>query len=145
MSEPSSVLSIVVAVALFGLLGTFILLPLLRGGEARIDSDPGDLKEEDAKKKALLFALRDVEYDFATGKLDDRDYQSLKSELAHEALAVMETPEAAEAALASEALEAEIRRVREGLREGTTCRRCGRVNDSGSQFCSRCGFAVSPA
>lgn len=142
MSEPSSALSIVAAVALFALLGTFILLPLLRGRESRVDSDPADLKEEDAKKKALLFALRDVEYDFATGKLDDRDYQSLKSELAHEALAVMDSPEEAEVAMASEALEAEIRRVRDGLREGTTCRRCGRVNDAGSRFCSRCGFAI---
>ena len=92
-----------------------------------------------------------MEYDRATGKLDDQDYATLKRELSSEALAALDaeneeksTARVSEAAEAGD-VEAEISRVRAGLSDGTTCPDCGHVNPPGSRFCSICGVGVGPS
>ena len=93
-----------------------------------------------------LLALRDVEYDFLAGKLDENDYRSLKSELTAEALAALEADEAskmADGGFADESLEAEIARIRRGFGESSACPSCSYSNVEGSRFCSACGHALA--
>lgn len=40
------------------------------------------------------------------------------------------------------AFDADLRRYRESLREGTLCRRCRTPNPAGSRFCGECGRAL---
>ena len=68
----------------------FVLLPVLRGDWATLESSDGEVTEVDARKRAALRGLRDAEYDFRSGKLDQEDYQLLKSDLARQALEAME-------------------------------------------------------
>lgn len=125
----------------------FIMQPVVKGLHASLEREDDELTETEARKRIALLALRDVEYDFLAGKLDQDDYRSMKSQLTAEALAALEADEAARGAGAGGAaadadIEAEIARVRAGLRGGVACTDCGFANDQGSRFCSACGHAL---
>ena len=145
----------------------FIMQPVVKGIHASLEREDDELTETEARKRVALLALRDVEYDFLAGKLDEEDYRSLKADLTAEAMAALEADEASRAgtvtavpaggtagaaakaaaagtaATAGNDLEAEIARIREGLRSGTTCSACDFTNEEGSRFCSACGHALA--
>jgi hypothetical protein len=124
----------------------FILQPVVKGIHASLDRDDDELTETEARKRVALLALRDVEYDFLAGKLDEQDYRSLKSELTAEALAALEADEASKSGGGDDAaLEAEIARLRAGLKVGAACPACAYTNADGSRFCSACGHALAEA
>jgi hypothetical protein len=122
----------------------FIVQPLLTGEEAPLVRHEDEVTDAQARKRVALMALRDVEYDFATGKLDATDYQDLKGELAAEALAALDDEEASEGLSASvradrDAVESEIAAFRAALRDGFRCGGCGYANPASSRFCGSCG------
>ncbi len=124
----------------------FILQPVVKGLHASLEREDDELTETEARKRVALLALRDVEYDFLAGKLDEEDYRSLKSELTAEALAALEADEAARDSGpegTDDDLEAEIVDIREALRSGVGCPACAYSNEAGSRFCSACGQALS--
>lgn len=153
----------------------FILQPVVKGVHASLEREDDELTETEARKRVALLALRDVEYDFLSGKLDEDDYRSLKAELTAEALAALEAdeeakrgagaarPSAATAAAApvpgstdpgsgeevdvgvGDELEAEIARMRREIRSDFGCPSCSYVNEEGSRFCSACGHALVDA
>jgi len=143
------------AVLLIGGVTLFILLPMIQGRSASLERTDDELTESEAKKRVSLLALRDVEYDFATGKLDEADYRSLKGEISREALMALrevesegrgpETPAAQPVATGTDDIEAEIAAVRAGLAMGTACHNCGHMNADGSRFCANCGAQLSAA
>lgn len=123
----------------------FIVQPVAKGVHASLDREEDELTETEARKRVALLALRDVEYDFLAGKLDEDDYRALKGELTAEALAALEADEKARSgggAVDSAALEAEIAEARLGLKAGSFCPDCGFANEPGSRFCSSCGHAL---
>jgi len=131
----------------------FVLHPLITGKEAPLERDDDEMTDAEAHRRVTLLALRDVEYDRTTGKLDEEDYQALRRELSVEALAALEAEEAerrrtegagrgaanGDRAGGGDDVEREIARAREGLRAGTACDACGWVNRTGSRFCAGCG------
>jgi len=127
----------------------FIVQPVAKGLHASLERDEDELTETEARKRVALLALRDVEYDYLAGKLDEEDYRSLKGELTQEALAALEADERArsgeDASVDAASLEAEIAQARLGLREGSFCPECGFANEPGSRFCSSCGHALQAA
>ncbi len=127
----------------------FILQPVVKGLHASLEREDDELTDTEARKRVALLALRDVEYDFLGGKLDEEDYRSLKSELTAEALAALEADEATRqgtaVATTEDDLEAEIARIRRDLQRGLVCGSCGFTNEGGSHFCSSCGSALAEA
>lgn len=147
----------------------FVMLPVLRGDWAAMERSDDEVTEVDARKQAALRGLRDAEYDFRSGKIDQEDYQLLKSDLARQALEAMDeenpvdhasnagtptndgvpTHTDAKPAVSADAhpdgdnLEAEIARVRKGITEGRTCSACGHLNVEESRFCAGCGGQLS--
>lgn len=118
----------------------FLVQPVARGIHASLEREDDEMTDTEARKRVALLALRDVEYDFLAGKLDEEDYRALKSELTAEALAALEADDAARGGTTGdEALEAEILAIRQGLREGTPCPGCAYTNEAGSRYCSACG------
>ena len=126
----------------------FLLHPVISGIHASLDREDDELTETEARKRVALLALRDVEYDFLAGKLDEDDYRMMKAKLTAEALDALAADEAAKGeggAVGSAALEAEIAAVRQGLKGGVHCPSCSFTNPSGSRFCSACGAALAEA
>jgi rRNA maturation endonuclease Nob1 len=113
-------------------------------------------------------ALREIEFDRATGKLSDSDYAQLKERYTREALAGMRNiaPPAAILVRPDDEVEAAIRAYRgqrpacplHGPRPETDaafcsecgrylrgpCEQCGRqVDETGARFCSACGHRLA--
>lgn len=126
-----------------------VLEPLVRGSTASLERTNDEMSEAEATRRVRLLALRDAEYDFQMGKLNESDYRELRAELQAEALEAMRAVEAEKNGgsgsaepVSRDAIEAEIAAVRAGLRSGTTCTGCGHGNPQGSRFCASCGEAL---
>ena len=132
-------MTVVGALILVGVVVAFILAPLIQDRRAPLQREDDELTDAEAARRVALLALRDVEYDYHTGKLDEADYRATKRHLSAEALAAMKALEE-EGGL--EVLEAEIARMRQGLRAGLVCGECGFRNPQGSRFCGACGSAL---
>ncbi|MGH7523689.1 MAG: zinc ribbon domain-containing protein [Gemmatimonadales bacterium] len=96
-----------------------------------IDTDPPD--PEETPRGIALLALKEIEFDRATGKLSDADYAALHSRYTAAAVAAMD------------AAPAGVRCLRHGPRTNADARFCnecgaGLVTDTGT--CRACGFAV---
>jgi hypothetical protein len=118
---------------------TYVLYPLLfapvpggptpRRRAARAAATGGD---EDA-----VAALREIEFDRATGKLSDADYAELKTRYTQRALEAMrERGGAEEKGGAEDAVEAAVQAFRARLR---SCARCGPRPEADAAYCSNCG------
>ena len=103
----------------------FLLIPILRGERASFQRSDEEPTEVEARKRVALKGLRDAEYDYRSGKLDEDDYRVLKAEMSREALAAMEEGKADPSLSQVDPLEEEISRARRGLAEGRTCPECG--------------------
>jgi NADH pyrophosphatase NudC (nudix superfamily) len=119
----------------------FILQPVLQGHWASLRHEDEEMTEVEARRRVTLLALRDAEYDFAMGKLDENDYQALKRQLSAEALAALE---ALEKSGGRDAVEAEIAAARQQMEEEVRCGACLNHNPAGSRFCGACGAALAP-
>ena len=126
----------------------YVVQPVFSGEKAPLVSLDEEFTEAEARRHLTLVALRDVEYDYATGKVDERDYRRLRDELAREALDALQEvrrsreqaggPPRAQDTLADD-LEQEIAAYRAALRAGTLCDRCGAANVAEALFCATCG------
>jgi zinc ribbon protein len=139
----------------------FTLQPILR--PAAVGDPLGDLGdtesdefEEDTSPRAVaLRALREIEFDRATGKLTDADYESLKTKYTAEAVAALRagvpdgpTPAARRSAGGASSGAATLACPVHGPRpeaDAAFCAQCGRRlgGGSGTGFCSRCGAELS--
>jgi hypothetical protein len=130
--------TLVGALILVGVVVAFILMPLIQDRRASLVREDDELTDAQAARRVALLALRDIEYDYQTGKLDEKDYREMKRQLSAEALLAMK---ALEEEGGRDELEAEIADMRQGLRAGQVCEVCGFRNPEGSRFCGACGSA----
>jgi hypothetical protein len=86
---------------------------------------------EETRKGQALIALKEIEFDLATGKLSDGDFADLKRKFTSEAVAAMreEGPTVA------------VGEQRTG--SGVACPTCGPRPESDAIFCSQCGKLLS--
>lgn len=98
---------------------SFVLYPLLVG-DGTLNSATGILTNDvrDPSRNTAVDALREIEFDRATGKLSDSDYSELKASYTRRALAVMRSGAA-------------------------VCDNCGPRPEADAEFCSNCGNPVS--
>jgi cytochrome c-type biogenesis protein CcmI len=132
----------------------FVLYPVLSGREAPMEREESELTEAQHRKNVALLALRDIEYDYHAGKLDDADYRTLRQQISAEALEALDAEEAERlgrnrasagagaSAVERAGIEAEIAALRASIREGTVCTHCGHPNPRGSRYCGDCGAAL---
>ncbi|MFM8301006.1 MAG: zinc ribbon domain-containing protein [Gemmatimonadota bacterium] len=123
----------------------YVLLPILRieSGAARpiVQTGPIVVGGTDEGSSAID-ALREVEFDRATGKLSEDDYAILRATFAPQALAELRareghgTANAASEAASSDAAERLIARMRT---RRTACGGCGPRPEPDAIFCSSCG------
>lgn len=135
-----------VAVAIAAL--AVILEPLIRnrpdaarGEDDEDEQDIAPIEESESPRIQALLALKEIEFDRATGKLSDDDYAQLKTRYAKRALAAIDAEDAAAGAVAAaeaadDPAEAMIRAARA---QSSVCPVCGPRPESGAAFCSECG------
>ncbi|HXV85967.1 MAG TPA: zinc ribbon domain-containing protein [Gemmatimonadales bacterium] len=129
-----------------------VLEPLARaradGGGPRDaeDEDLGEVRDSDSPKVQALIALREIEFDRATGKLSDEDYHRLKVKYEAAALAAIEQEDRGVAGPVGSPAGASVSRVatssppaRPG---GVICPGCGPRPEPAPVFCSACGRSL---
>jgi hypothetical protein len=148
----------------------FVLLPILRPPLSTdtdaAAADEGEDPDDDMSPQAVaLRALKEIEFDRATGKLSDTDYDQLKAKYTAEALAAMRgargeprlTPGASPGIPPSRPVVScpdhgarpepdAIFCSQCGRRLGTApgyCVRCGTPLETDARYCNRCGARVA--
>jgi hypothetical protein len=87
--------------------------------------------------------LADLEFDHATGKLDDADYAALRADVEHARLEESARPApAGEAARPEETLESVEAEILAARRKGRFCVACGTPLPKAARFCPDCGTPV---
>lgn len=89
-----------------------------------------------ASEDSAIVALREIEFDKATGKLSESDYAELKSTYAARALAEMRRTDTQEPE-AVDPIEARVRAYRRAHKE---CPTCGLRPEPDAIYCSSCGI-----
>ena len=107
-----------------------ILMPLLRpgSGAAAQGWELPDLEE--TRKGQALIALKEIEFDLATGKLSDADFGELKRKFTNEAVAALREEGGTTVPVA---------------KGGPACRRCGPRPEGDALYCSTCGARIGAA
>jgi hypothetical protein len=103
-----------------------------------------DIEESESAKVQALLALKEIEFDRATGKLSDEDYAALKTKYSKVALAAIDAEEQEELDMAAEDVAEElIKRAAAG--RGNVCPSCGPRPEADAAFCSNCGRKLTAA
>jgi hypothetical protein len=115
----------------------FVLVPRFRDAAAAPRATaPKPAADRDTDDDAVG-ALREIEFDRATGKLSDADYTTLKSRYTAEALDVMRAAESEAATTdVSDLAEEAILRYRQ---RSAGCVSCGPRPEPDALYCSTCG------
>jgi hypothetical protein len=111
----------------------YVLAPVVVG--VKRQQKPVVVHAPKPAENLAIAALREVEFDRATGKLSDSDYAALRERYASQALAEMRAA-GVQPADVEDPAEAAIRAYR-----GThpTCRKCGIRPEADAVYCSNCG------
>ena len=89
-----------------------------------------------AERTAVFSALRDLDFDYKTGKVSNEDYVPAREQLLTEAARYIGQRDEKE-----DQLEAMIQKRRTS--KGENCAECGASMESGQRFCSKCGAQVN--
>ncbi|HEX2078796.1 MAG TPA: hypothetical protein VHG08_13830 [Longimicrobium sp.] len=112
------------------LAAAFVIRPLVARRDALLaDVAPGAVLDAEARRRVALASLKELDYDFLAGKLDDADYRAQKERLSVEALAAMRAAEAVSGASG-------------GAAAGPDRHACGFLNPPLSRFCAGCGVRL---
>lgn len=133
----------------------YVLAPLLRGTGTHVR---GSYVPELAPEASALEALREIEFDQATGKLSPEDYSTLKATYAPRALAELQAresaggpgtadPDAIDGTIAggAGAADAAERLIARMKSRGTSCPTHGPRPESDALYCSDCGTYLAGA
>ena len=127
-------------------MAVYVIFPLLSaetaGGPLPLDVTVlGDLKR---RRLVVYDNLKDLEFEFQSGKIAPEDYQALRRNYLGEATALMAATQEAEQLKVKEAVierEVAARRAQRKLqpKEEYTCPACGYENPLPVKFCGECG------
>jgi rRNA maturation endonuclease Nob1 len=121
-----------------------VLEPLLRPAAARPPHDE-PLDPEETPRGIALAALKEIEFDRATGKLSDADYEQLKARYTANALAVLRAESTGDDV--ERMIGARTRALRAAAdvtsAEAPRCPGCGPRPEPDAVFCSSCGSRVA--
>jgi hypothetical protein len=118
----------------------FVLAPLFREGSMPAPADGAGVAAADARSReeSAVEALREIEFDRATGKLADADYATLRARYTRQAVAAMRA--AAKGVVVDESdVEAVIRRAKEARANAPACAAHGPRPERDALYCSECG------
>ncbi len=154
MSAVELLVKVLLAVAVVAFVG----YPLLRNQLAPEEDLelPEEAEELYHRKETTYSALKELEFDYKTGKLSEQDFHELESRFKASALEILEAIDELEHPTAKgkagrraerDKVGAESRRRVSSFQSTDACGSCGAVNPSGARFCAVCGdpLTIGPA
>jgi hypothetical protein len=129
--------AILIGFLLFGASVAYVILPFLRKPK-KAASPLTHSAHLPGQREVVFSALRDLDFDFKTGKIGEEDYHPLREQLLVEAAQYMQEEKKSE-----NRLEQMIRARRTAKQQGCGCPRCEAPVRTGQHFCSKCGFDLS--
>lgn len=130
----------------------YVMGPVLRpdprtgARAAQLGAEDADAEEDLSPRATALRALKEIEFDRATGKLSDDDYEALKHRYTAEAVVALRAEAGTgPSAVATEPATTAAACPEHGPRpegEAEFCSECGRRLGTGPAFCARCGAAL---
>jgi ribosomal protein L32 len=89
-----------------------------------------------SRRASVLAALRDLDFDFKTGKVSEEDYQPLHAQLLAEAAKYIESEKNEDQKLES------LIQARRKVPQKMKCEGCGAPIEAAQHFCAKCGSPV---
>ncbi len=129
-------IAIAIGLILLGGATAFVIKPFRVGSRRAPKKTSASLSQREAHTAALK-ALRDLDFDFRTGKVSEEDYSGLRTQLVIEAAKYVEA-----AAHEDDQLEALIRTRKQALAREKPCPKCGEKLDAETRFCPHCGTEI---
>ena len=129
--------SILIGLLLFTGSIAYVVLPFRQNRRKTVTTSKGPTQQV-GKREVVLAALRDLDFDFKTGKVSEEDYQPVRNQLMAEAAQDLEQEQKQ-----AERLEVLIQSRRKAQHEDTKCGHCDAPVMVGQRFCSKCGSAVN--
>lgn len=151
------VVALILGIIVTGGVAVFVAWPWRQQrADARLETGPDAGLAEEAqidrlarRREASLAALRDLDFDYATGKVAEADYGPLRQALVAEAAEILTQLDQVQAAAEADLdgfIEAELRAIRAGraangggASAGGACPTCGWPVRSGALYCANCG------
>ena len=150
MSAP---LELALGIALSAVAVYFVLRPVLspipRPDRSDAQNEGEDPEDDFSRRAVALRALKEIEFDRATGKLSDGDYDALKRKYTAEALVALREDAATPLPVATRPSPSGflIACPKDGPRpeqDARFCSACGRRLGDAPGYCTRCGSALEP-
>jgi hypothetical protein len=111
----------------------YVLFPLLAGAAPAVRRRPVSAAQSSAAAEhEAVVALREIEFDRATGKLSDADYDELRTRYTERAVEALR----ASTGTAADPAEAAVLAYRSRLK---SCAKCGPRPEPDAVYCSSCG------
>lgn len=130
--------SLFIGFAILAATAAYVMLPFRQKQRNALSTAKATVLSK-RRHQEILLALRDLDFDFKTGKVSEEDYYPLRAQLLAEAAQYVESEKQDE-----EQLEALIQRRRKAKLQNQ-CEHCGATLEAGQQFCSKCGASVKSA
>lgn len=152
-------MTMIAALLVAALAIAFVAYPLLRRSTAAgsYTTRDDELDQLLAAREGAYRAIRDLDFDYQTGKLAEEDYRQLRAKYAARAVSVMQALDqrdeegeglALDTVLEQEILEARRKIARPAAQtthqaDVLTCPECGRERAPEDRFCAGCGASLA--
>ncbi|MCS7056893.1 MAG: zinc ribbon domain-containing protein [Thermoflexales bacterium] len=144
--------TILLGIALLIIVVVVIALPLLDRKTPAVQP-PSRREALEQERRTIISAIRELDFDYRTGKIDEEDYKRLReSRVARGAQILRELAELDEAERDVDAeIEAQVARFRtvqatdgRARAKSVICSSCGHAAGAGDKFCPQCGHPLDP-
>ena len=135
-------MTVFVAVVLTVLTFAFIAYPLFKQ-KLRLTGVAGDEKSQElrSKRDTTYSMLKELEFDFQSGTLNEEDYQDLEARYKRRAISTLrDIDNLGKDSEVETEIERRVRELRQG--KGRFCPQCGARCQEDAHFCSRCGTSL---
>jgi|GEM_PF-978149 len=129
--------AIFIGIAILVVAVPFVMNPLVNEREKQPVKTTNLKKDEKGGQKDALEAIRDLDFDFETGKVTREDYETLRAQLVLEAAEYIQVKQQED-----EKIEAMIRARLKQVKSAVKCERCGGEIRPQDLFCPACGYAA---
>jgi hypothetical protein len=123
--------------------GVAVIHPILARRAALVrDVTAGNVLDAEARKRVVLTELKEIEYDYLGGKLDEADYRGLREKISREAVTAIRAADAVHAGTSETPVGGPVLAAMPLVEDGVA-HTCGFTNPPGSRFCGGCGLGLA--